>query len=287
MEGLYTNTGVFFNKIFKGKDWPIIGDKFQNFPEVMEDVLQFDNVILYESQPVSEELLKKVHTQELINDLKHSWYYKGAIVTIGGMVSALEKIWSDEIINALNFMVAAGHHAGPSRAWGGTYASILGPAILNIREKFPDVSRFAILDTDSHHADGDRDMFMGDKNVLHICFCNSNHIEDDNTKIDVNVGYNTTDEVYLEAVEKNFVPRVKEFNPDIIIHVLGHDTCQGDYGDRGLSKNFFLQLTELINQTAIEVCSGRLAITTMGGDRVDVADFIFPNIIKILSGHYK
>ncbi|MFX1449636.1 MAG: hypothetical protein ACFFCM_02265 [Promethearchaeota archaeon] len=279
-------TGVFFNKIFKGKDWPIIGDKFQNFPEVMDDVLKLDNVFLYESKPVAEDLLNKVHTRDLLILLKRAWYYEGAITTIGGMVSALEKIWEGEITNALNFMVAAGHHAGPADAWGGTYASITGPAILNLRIKFPEAKRFAIIDTDSHHGDGTREMFMGDKDVLHVCFCSSETSEDGGTKICVDVGYRTTDKAYLEKVEKNFILKVREFKPDLIIHILGHDTCQGDYGDRGVSKEFFLKLTNMINETSLKICEGRYAITTMGGDRVDIADYIFPNIIKILSGHY-
>ncbi|MHA1299806.1 MAG: hypothetical protein ACTSO9_10255 [Candidatus Helarchaeota archaeon] len=278
-------TGVFFNKVLVGQDWPIIGNKWTHFPEVMEDILKYENVILYESQPVSEDLLSKVHSQRIVNELKNSWYYEGAVVTIGGMVSALEKIWSGEINNALNFMVAAGHHAGPDSAWGGTYASITGPAIYNLRQKFPEAKKFAIIDTDSHCGDGTRAMFLGDKNVFHVCFCSSDEIEDDGTKICVDVGWRTTDKSYLEKVTNNFIIRVKEFKPDLIIHILGHDTCVGDYGDRGVSRDFFLKLVQLLNQTAMEICDGRLAITTMGGDSVEVADYIFPNIIRILSGH--
>ena len=59
-------TGIFFNEIFKGKDWPIIGDKFTNFPDVLNDVLKFKNVILYESPKASPELLYKVHSKQLI-----------------------------------------------------------------------------------------------------------------------------------------------------------------------------------------------------------------------------
>lgn len=279
-------TGVFFNKIFVGQEWPIIGDKWIHYPEVMHEVLKLPNVILYESNPVTEELLKKVHSQRIINELKNSWYCEGALVTIGGMVEALEKIWTGEITNALNFMVAAGHHAGPNSAWGGTYASITGPAIFNIRRKFPEARRFAIIDTDSHCGDGTRAMFLGDREILHVCFCSGDKVEKDDTKFCVNVGWRTTDENYLEKVEKNFIVRVRDFKPDIIIHILGHDTCLGDYGDRGVTKEFFLKLVELINEKAAKpVCNGRYAITTMGGDSVEVADYIFPEIIKILADY--
>lgn len=38
-------TGVFFHKEFTNKDWPIIGDKFHNFPMVMERALLLPDVL--------------------------------------------------------------------------------------------------------------------------------------------------------------------------------------------------------------------------------------------------
>ncbi len=278
-------TGIFWNDVLKGQDWPIIGDKFTHFPGVLNEVLKYDNVQLFESKPAPLDLLYKVHTPTVVENFQRAWYFQGGIHTIGGMMEASEKICKGELTNALNFMVAVGHHAGKSFAWGGTYASLSGPVIINAREKY-DVERFAVIDTDSHDADGFRDISMGNPNILHICFCSHNVVEDNNTKICVNAGYHTTDEAYLDLVREEFIPRVKKFKPYMIIHLLGHDTAQGDYGDRGLSKEFFLDLVRLINETAKEVCEGRYLITSMGGDRVDLADYIFPNAVKILAGHY-
>jgi len=278
-------TGIFWNDIFKGKSWPIIGDKFIHFPEVLEEVLKYDNVILYESPRAPEEILYKVHTENVVKSFLSSWYAEGGLHTIGGFMLALEKIWSGEITNGLNFMVAVGHHAGKSSAWGGTYASLTGPGIYNLREKYPnDNIKFAILDTDSHHADGTRDIFYGDHDVLHVCFCDENLEEDEGTKFCVDVGWYTNDEEYLKKVDEHFIKKIKKFKPNIIIHLLGHDTHHDDYGDRGLSEDFFLELVKMVNKAAQEVCNGRYLITTMGGSNVEVADYIFPRIIKILSG---
>ena len=277
-------TGIFWNDVLKGQDWPIIDDKFQHFPAVLNEVLEYDNVQLFESKPPeSLNLLYKVHTPNIVEDFQRAWYYVGGITTIGGMVEAAEKICKGELTNALNFMVAVGHHAGKTFAWGGTYASLCGPAIVNARENY-NIKKFAVLDTDSHDADGFRDISMGDQNIMHVCFCSNNVIEDNDTKICVNAGYNTTDEAYLDLVRREFIPRVKKFEPYMIIHLLGHDTAQGDYGDRGLSKEFFLELVKLVNNCAKDVCEGRYLITSMGGDRVDLADYIFPNVVRILSG---
>ena len=148
-------TGIFFHEIFSQRSWPIIGSKFKNFPKVLEEVLRLPNVVLFEPKPVSEELLLKVHSKELVECVRLKWFYQGASLSVGGCVEAAEKIWTGEISNALVFSVAAGHHAGRSSAWGGTYISCTGPTIVNLREKFG-VRRFAIIDTDAHHGDGTR-----------------------------------------------------------------------------------------------------------------------------------
>ncbi|MHA1266819.1 MAG: hypothetical protein ACTSRS_16400 [Candidatus Helarchaeota archaeon] len=276
-------TGVFWNDIFKGRDWPIIGDKFIHFPDVLTDVLKNDHVVLFESKRFPLESLYKIHTPSVVENFQRAWYCEGGLHAIGGMTEALRMICADELTNALNFMVAVGHHAGRASAWGGTYASLTGPAIYQARQQFGQ-KKFAILDTDSHHADGTRDIFLGDQQILHVCFCSSNVIEDNGTKICVDAGYNTTDHHYLDLVREEFIPRVEKFKPFAIIHLLGHDTARGDYGSRGLTREFFLDLVKLVNSCARDVCHGRYLITSMGGDRVDLADYIFPNVVKILAG---
>ena len=46
-------------------------------------------------------------------------------------------------------------------------------AIATLKEK--GIKRFAIVDTDSHHGDGTRDIFRRDVGVLHVCFCHQDY----------------------------------------------------------------------------------------------------------------
>ncbi|MHC1635073.1 MAG: arginase family protein [Candidatus Methanospirareceae archaeon] len=276
-------TGVFFNDIFAKHSWPVMGYKFKNFPECMKEELRHEKVQFFKSEPVSEDLLAEVHTRRFLEDVKTQWYYEGASISVGGCVKAAELIMEGVLKNALVFNVAAGHHAGRDSAWGGTYISCTGPTIKNLRNKNL-ANRFAILDTDSHHGDGTRSLFLGDRDVLHVCFCGSDREEDEGTKIDVDVGWETTDAEYLEKVKDKFIPVFKKFQPSLLIHILGHDTCIGDYGNRGLTKEFFLELVKLLKGSAEELksCAGRYLIITMGGARSDIAEYIFPRIIRIL-----
>ena len=275
-------TGVFFHEMFSREVWHIINDKFRNYPEVMKAELKLPNVKLLEPQKVHDELLLKVHTPRFLDDLKKQWYCEGAYLTVGGCVQASEMIMNETLRNALAFGVAAGHHAERDYAWGGTYCSVSGPVGVNLQEKFPGI-KIAILDTDSHHGNGTRDVTIGNLDVLHVCFCSSNSIEDSGTKICVNSGYNTNDADYLKLVQEEFIPRVQNFKPDIILHLLGHDTALGDYGDRGLSNECFLDLVKMIKQTASELCKGHYLINTHGGSNLNICEYIFPKIIRILA----
>lgn len=278
-----TKTGVFFHPSFSGKEWIIIGNKFRNFPGAMEDALSMEGVRLFIPEKVSEELLLKIHTPRLVEDLKRAWYCEGALYSVGGCVEATEKILSGEIKNALVFTVAAGHHAEQNYAWGGTYASCAGPSVYNARTKLGP-RRFAILDTDCHHGNGTRSIFREDLDVLHVCFCDYNTIESEGTKICVDTGWYSNDESYMQRVKEEFFERAADFRPDMILHNLGHDTCRGDYGDRGLSKEFFPWLAAEVRACAEKICGGRYLVLTHGGDRADVAEYIFPRIIEILAG---
>jgi acetoin utilization deacetylase AcuC-like enzyme len=275
-------TGVFFHERFRGKQWLIIGDKFQNFPRAMDRALKLSQVRLFTPEKVSEELLRKIHTPRFVRELKEAWYCEGALYSVGGCVEATQKILSGELENALVFTVAAGHHAEKDSAWGGTYASCAGPAVYNAREKLGR-KRVAILDTDRHHGNGTRDIFLEDEDVLHVCFCSWDRIEGDENKVCVNIAYPNTDESYMETVRKEFIPRVRKFRPDMILHNLGHDTCRLDYGDIGLTESFFPKLAQEIKGLAEEVCKGRYLILTHGGKRADVAEAIFPEIVEILA----
>ena len=274
-------TGIFFHEIFK-RNLPVIGDKYQNFSQILNQFEGNGNIVFYTLRPVSEELLLQVHAKEMLEGVKNYSGYEAALYAADGCVQALERMWTGEIDNAMLYYGSC-HHASRNSAWGGCSISGCGVAIANLRQKFGR-RRFAVLDTDSHHGDGAREIFMGDRDILHVCFCDYDSIEDGGTKIDIATGWHESDEEYLRKVEENFIPRVSEFKPDMIIHHLGHDTAQGDYGDRGLSKDFFVKLARLLKGCADEFCQGRYLAMTGGGARQDIAEYIYPRTIRVLVG---
>ena len=153
-------------------------------------------------------------------------------------------------------------------------------AIAMLKER--GIKRFGIIDTDSHHGDGTRDIFGRDSEVLHMCFCDQDY-SDDYYKMDIRVPDPILDEEYLDRTKQVFIPSVQAFKPEYIFWEYGYDATRGEYGDKGISRDCHLRLAELIKTTADEICKGRLIAILCGGSMRDVASYTIPRIIAILA----
>lgn len=273
-------TGIYFHEILAEESWPIIGNRYSNFSKILKDLEdELENSILLSPQKASEDLLLKTHSKKYFKQIKTASYFNGATLTIGACIEASLKVWNMELTNAVVFLAAAGHHAHPDSGWGGTYLSCIGPVLNVLRAS--GLSRLAYIDTDSHHGDGAREILQDDHDALHICFCSSNR-SDEKANICVDVGRRTDDEGYLEKVE-NELPLIERFDPEIVIHFFGHDTHRDDYGDRGLSTDFFPKLARRMRDFAEDVCNGRYVVIDGGGANSKVGKIIWPEIIRELA----
>ena len=101
--------------------------------------------------------------------------------------------------------------------------------------------------------------------------------------IDVMIPYRTSDAEYLARVQQEFLPRAEAFQPDYIFWEFGYDATQGDYGDKGLTRDCHLELARLIKGVADRVCHGRLIIILCGGSGRATATYAIPRIISCLA----
>ena len=276
-------TGIFFT-YFQG-------ERLKDFPQALAGILDKENVSYYDAvydsrqglyylEPLSEELLLKVHSRNMVQRVKRTGNYESALYSAGGTVQAAEKIWQGQMDNAFVFTSFGDHHAGRDFYGGMCYLNGAALAITALREK--GIRRVAIIDTDCHHADGTRDIFVDDRDVLHVCFCYQDHCDDHNN-IDIMIPYRTSDEDYLSRVEQEFVPRVVAFEPEYIFWEFGYDATQGEYGDKGLTRDCHPRLARLLKEAADKVCQGRLITILCGGSGRTVATYTIPRIIDCLA----
>ncbi len=278
-------TGIFFHY----QD----GDRLRDFPEALEGILSRDNVRFYDAfyplkppssfdiEPVPIEDVLAVHSRDMIERVRRSAAFEGALLSASGTVAAATRIWRGEIDNAFVFTGYGDHHAGKDSFGGGCYFNGAAIAIHHLRQGFQ-AERFAIIDTDAHHGDGTWEIFSDDTDVLYMCFCSGGY-QGKNNKVNIQVPWRTSDEEYLKLVRNNFPPAAKAFKPQAIFWNWGYDGTQGDYGDMGLSPDLHAMLAREIKQTADQLCRGRLIVVLCGGSRRDLARQIIPQVIRALA----
>jgi acetoin utilization deacetylase AcuC-like enzyme len=283
-------TGVFYHPSFSRRSYLTIGARLADFPMALDGVLRDGRVKLYEPGPVSRELVLKVHTPGLIEGVKGDPLCSTAWHSAGGVVMAGEKIAGGEIGNAFAFIGAGGHHSGRDAFGGYCCFNDVALCVVNLREKYG-LRRFAILDTDAHHGDGTREIFLDDAGILHVCFCGTEYESPDKTKVDVGFpdsrgtgADRPINDAYFDRVAHQFPDRVRRFRPDLIFWYFGFDTHQGDYGDIGLTGPCYWNIAVLMRDLAAEVCGGKLAVVLGGGSRTKLATYLIPPIIERLAG---
>ena len=276
-------TGIFFAYF--------LGERLRDFPQALEGILDKENISYYDAvydsgdglcyvAPAPEELLLKVHSPAMVQRVRLTGDYESALYSAGGTVQAADKIYHGKIDNAFVFTSFGDHHAGRNFYGGMCYFNGAALAIAALREK--GVRRFAIVDTDSHHANGTRDIFAADDDVLHVCLCYQDYLDEHNN-VDVMIPYHTSDEEYLARLRQEFVPRAIAFKPEYIFWEFGYDATQGEYGDKGLTGDCHLELARLIKGVADEVCHGRLVAILCGGSGRALATYTIPRIIDCLA----
>ncbi len=265
------------------------GERLKDFPQALTDILDKDNVSYYDGvyaasnpyyvKPATEEMLAKVHSGDMIEGVKRTGYYEAALYSAGSTIQAAAEIFERRIDNAFIFTGVGDHHAGRNYFGGWCYLNGAAVAIAMLRGR--GVRRFAIVDTDSHHADGTRDIFSQDKEVLHVCFCFQDYC-DENGNVDVSIPYGISDESYVDKMVREFASRASSFMPEFIFWEFGYDATRGEYGDKGVSKDCHGKLAEVIRETADKVCQGRLITILCGGSSRQMATYIIPRVIKQL-----
>ena len=276
-------TGIFFTYYQ--------GERLKDFPRALEGILDKENVTYYDAvyesrnglyylEPLSEELLLKVHSAEMVERVRLTGDYESALYSAGSTVQAAEEIYQSKIDNAFVFTSFGDHHAGRSFYGGMCYFNGAALAINALRDK--GVRRVAIVDTDCHHADGTRDIFSGDEDVLHVCFCYSDY-SDTGNNVDVRIPYRSSDKEYLSKVREEFIPRVEEFKPEYIFWEYGYDATIGEYGDKGLTRECHPVLAGIFKEAADSICQGRMIAILCGGSGRTVATYTIPRIIDCLA----
>ncbi len=233
---------------------------------------------LREAQPVDPRILGLVHTggylervfrEELSGEelrrLGLPWS-KGLVTRASAAVGGtIEAAWA-ALENGIGANIGGGtHHAFPDRGEAFCLFNDIAVAIRLLQQRRA-VNRVAVIDLDVHQGDGTAAILRYDPGAFILAiYCEDNFpLNKVGTDIGIGLPEGTGDEQYLEQLNGQ-LPRVLQFNPEIIFYVAGVDPLKEDkLGRLSLSHEGLRERDQLVLQAGKE--NGvPLAITLGGG----------------------
>lgn len=261
-------------------------ERIEQIQTLMQASALARRVRFFESSVVSESDLLLVHTPEYLKKLKDlaqknaplteetlvtDELLVGAMQSAGAAVSAVRSVLDGSLKNAFVCVRPPGHHAG--RNFGGGFC-LINSAACAVRTALCRYrcARVALIDVDAHRADGSEDIFSGDPSVLlfdsyqasaypyGLAPCTAPNVfnmplEDGALGRDV-----------VARMEKDWLPRLYDFAPDLLVLSFGFDTHTEDTQTLLKFSEFeYAYLTRLLMRVAHDVCSDRLVSILEGG----------------------
>ena len=205
--------------------------------------------------------------------------YEIALLAVGGILDAADKVMDGTLDNAFCAVRPPGHHAETNKAMGFCYFNNVAVAARYLQNQYR-ISRVGIIDFDVHHGNGTQHIFEGDSTVYyysiheHPSFAYPGTGREFENGKDFGFGFTKNspvlpgqgDKEYMDLVQRDFVPAFKQFNPEVILVSAGFDAHKDDeMSDINLSTDGFSWIMKTIMEMARQSAKGRIISVLEGG----------------------
>ncbi|MBI2083350.1 MAG: histone deacetylase [Deltaproteobacteria bacterium] len=233
-----------------------------------------------------------------------SW--EAACLAVGGMLVAVDWVlenppsppfskWGKRgARNAFAFVRPPGHHAERARAMGFCLFNNVAIAAEYALRK-PGIKKVLIVDYDVHHGNGTQWSFYDRPDVFYISthrypFYPGTGARKEEGKgkgkgytLNVLFPGGEGDEEYLTAFDKQIIPVMKDYQPDLILVSAGYDAHRLDpLGGMNVTADGFAQMTGKILEVAEKTCGGRVVMVLEGGYSLEGLSESVEACLKIL-----
>ncbi len=136
------------------------------------------------------------------------------------------------------------------------------------------LSRIAIVDFDVHHGNGTEEIFQDDERIMLLSsfqhpffpYCGDKPLGSNPNIINVPMPSGTRGDAFREMVQNNWMPRLHEFQPELVFICAGFDAhLEDDMGNFGLVEADYAWVTEQLMQIAQLYCQGKIVSVLEGG----------------------
>ena len=318
----HTGTGYAFAIPVGGLVQPLAAGGLPEDPETKRRIKNLLNVTglakelnIASAPHATREDLERVHTSKYLDDFKvisdadggevvpfsttpfTKGGYELASLSAGLVIQALTSVLLKQNKNAYALSRPPGHHCLPDKGMGFCLLANISVAIRNAKAKAL-AKRFAVVDWDVHHGNGTEAIFLEDPNVLTVsihqdrCFPpDTGNIEEQGVGLGLGSNMNiplpagSGHLTYIEAINNLVIPKLRKFQPEVIIVACGFDASGVDPLSRMIcSSQTFSAMTEQLMSTAKDICNDKLVFAHEGGYSEVHVPFCAHAVLQKLSG---
>jgi acetoin utilization deacetylase AcuC-like enzyme len=198
-----------------------------------------------------------------------------ALRAAGAVVAATDAVMSGEVKSAFCAVRPPGHHATPNRPMGFCLFNNVAVGAMHALEAHG-LERVAILDFDVHHGNGTEDAFHEDPRVMlcstfqHPYYPYQGADSSNEHIINVPLAAMTDGAGFRRAVERDWLPALERFRPELVFVSAGFDAHRDDpLAYLKLGDEDYRWVTERLREVAERDAGGRVVSTLEGGYNTD------------------
>ena len=216
--------------------------------------------------------------------------WNAALRAAGAGVMATDMVMDGRAASAFCAVRPPGHHAERTRAMGFCFFNNIAIAALHAIEAWG-LARVAVVDFDVHHGNGTEDILGGNPKVLmvgsfqHPFYPYSGIADCAPNMCNIPLPAGTRGDAFRQVVSDIWLPRLREFAPEIIFVSAGFDAhYEDDMASLGLVDADYAWVTQQIREVANESAQGRVVSLLEGGYSLSALARSACAHIKVLAG---
>jgi len=253
-------------------------DKFQGLVRTEAPTAEFDTIALCHPMDYVTALRDASPSSGLVQiDADTSMSpgsFEAALRAAGGGVHAVDEVMAGRVANAFVATRPPGHHTETARPMGFCLFNNAAIAARYAQKRYG-IERAAVVDFDVHHGNGSQDIFWSDKTVL---YCSTHQMPlypgtgarsergEHDTVVNAPLSPGDGGARFREAFESVILPRLRDFQPELIVISAGFDAHQRDpLANLNLVEADFAWATQKIMEVAQASANGRVVSMLEGG----------------------